>query len=102
MSKYIMKREPSHIFNIYENDLLRKHIIARILRSMELMFLLLGHTICNSSTTIKFLTTEPLNTRTRTILPAHMIEKDDKNPYYDDTITKYISRPYTLEFENLT
>src|ERR1044072_331428 len=102
MSKYIMKRELSHIFNIYENNLLRKHIIARRLGSMELMFLLLGHTICNSSATVKFLTTEPPNTRTRTILPAHMIEEDDENPYYDDTITKYILRLHIPEFENLT
>jgi len=102
MSKYIMKREPSHIFNIYENDLLRKHIVVQRLRSMELMFLLLEHTICNSFAIVKFLTTEPLNTRTCTILPAYMIEEDDKNPYYDNTITKYMSRPHTPEFENLT
>src|ERR1043165_1321839 len=101
MSKYIMKRELSHIFNIYENDLLRKHIIARRLGSIELMFLLLGHTICNSSATVKFLTTESPNTQTCTILPTHMIEEDDKNPYYDDTITKYMSCPYIPEFENL-
>ncbi|GET00458.1 AAA family ATPase [Rhizophagus clarus] len=32
--------------------------------SMELMFLLLGHEICNSSATVKFLTTDPPTTRT--------------------------------------
>jgi hypothetical protein len=97
-----MKRELSHIFNIYENYLLRKHIIAQRLGSMELMFLLLGHTICNSFATVKFLTTKPPNTRTHIILSTYMIEEDNENPYYDDTITKYMSRPHTSEFENLT
>ena len=59
MVKYIAKTEPSHIFNIYEKDKLREHIIARRLGSMKLMFLLLGHQICNSLITVKFLTTEP-------------------------------------------
>jgi len=102
MMKYITKREPSHIFNISENDLLREHIIARRLGYMELMFLLLGHQICNSSATVKFLTTEPPPTRTSTILPIYMIEEDDENPYYDDTIMKYMSRPHHPEFNNLT
>ena len=60
MSKYIAKREPSHVFNIRENDLFKEHVIARRLRSMELMFLLLGHSICNSSSTVKFITIDPL------------------------------------------
>jgi len=102
ISKYMVKTEPSHIFNIYENDLLRQHIIARRLGSMELMFLLLGHPICNSSANVQFLTTEPPPTRTRVILPAYMIDENDENPYYDDTITKYMSRPHFPEFENLT
>ncbi len=102
LSKYVVKREPSHVFNIYENDSLREHIIARRLGSMELMFLLLGHTICNSSATVKFLTTDPPTTRTRTVLPAHLIEEDDENPFYDDTIMKYMSRPHFPEFDNLT
>ena len=92
LSKYVVKREPSHIFNIYKNDSLREHIITRRLESMELIFLLLDHTICNSSTTVKFLTTDPPTTRTRTVLPAHLIEEDDENPFYDDTVMKYMSR----------
>jgi len=100
--KYITKREPSHIFNIYENDLLREHIIARRLSSMELMFLLLGHQICNSSATVKFLTTESPPTRPSTIFPIYMIDDDDENPYYDDTIMKYMLRPRTPEFDNIT
>ncbi|CAB4412311.1 unnamed protein product [Rhizophagus irregularis] len=102
MIKYIAKKEPSHVFNIQENNLLREHIIARRLGSMELMFLLLGHQICNSSATVKFLTTEPPQTRNRTIIPIYMIEEDDENPYYDDNIMKYMSRPHLPEFNNLT
>ncbi|RHZ81307.1 hypothetical protein Glove_122g28 [Diversispora epigaea] len=100
--KYITKREPSHIFNIQENDTLREHIIARRLGSMELMFLLLGHQICNSSITVKFLTTEPPTLRTCAILPIYMINETDENPYYDDTIIKYFYRPHLPEFNNLT
>jgi hypothetical protein len=31
-----------------------------------------------------------------------MIDDDDDNPYYDDTIMKYMSRPHLTEFDNLT
>ena len=31
-----------------------------------------------------------------------MIEDDNDNPYYDDAIMKYLSRPHIIEFENLT
>ena len=102
MAKYIAKQEPSHIFNIHEHDKLREHVIARRLGSMELMFLLLGHTICNSSATVNFLNTEPPTIRTRSILPIYMIDENDENPYYDDTIMKYMARPHLPEFENLT
>ncbi|CAG8814379.1 2748_t:CDS:2, partial [Gigaspora margarita] len=50
----------------------------------------------------KFLNTEPPLTRTRAVLPIFMIKKDDENPYYDDTIMKYMSRPYDPDFKNLT
>ncbi len=66
------------------------------------MFLLLGYTICNSSTTVKFLTTKPSSIRTCVVLPIYMIDDDDENPYYDDAITKYMSHPSFFEFENLT
>src|SRR4051794_34592632 len=102
MVKYIAKRESSHVFNIHENDLLREHVIARCLGSMELMFLLLGHSICNSSVTVKFITTELPPTRSRTILPIYMLDEDEENPYYDDTIMKYLARPRNPDFENLT
>ena len=69
---------------------------------MELMFLLLGHSICDSSATVKYMTTEPPTTRARVILPIYMLEEDDDNLYYDDTIMKYMSRPHSPEFETLT
>ena len=77
MIKYILKREPSHVFNIHEGDILREHVLARRLGSMELMFLLLGHQICTSSATVKFLITEPSATRTYTILLAYIIYDND-------------------------
>ncbi len=92
--KYVVKRKLSHIFNIHDSDILREHVIAWRLGSIEFMFLFLGHQICTSSATVKFLTTEPSSTRTYTILPSYMIHKDDENSYYDDTITKYMSRSY--------
>lgn len=99
MMKYITKREPAYMFNIKENDLLREHIIARRLGSMELMFLLLGHMICNSSAAVKFITTEPPLIRTHAVLPIYMLEEEDENPYFDDTITKYMSRPTHLNLK---
>ncbi|RHZ45957.1 hypothetical protein Glove_641g5 [Diversispora epigaea] len=66
------------------------------------MFLLLGHTICNSSATVNFLNTEPPTIRTRSILPIYIIDENDENLYYDDTIMKYMAQPHLPEFENLT
>ncbi|CAG8786816.1 10579_t:CDS:2 [Cetraspora pellucida] len=51
---------------------------------------------------VKYLTTDPPPIRTRSILPIHMIDENDENPYYDDTIIKYMHRPCIPEFENLT
>jgi len=63
---------------------------------MKLMFLLLEHQICSSSTTVKFFTTKPSSIRTYTVLLSYMINENDNNPYYDDTITKYFSKPISL------
>ncbi|RHZ86267.1 hypothetical protein Glove_53g75 [Diversispora epigaea] len=52
--------------------------------------------------TVKFLSTKPPTIRTRAILPIYMIDENDENPYYDDTIMKYMLRPLLLEFDNLT
>ncbi|CAG8500526.1 12473_t:CDS:2 [Gigaspora rosea] len=51
---------------------------------------------------LKFLTTKPPLTRSHAVLPVFIIEEDDENPYYDDTIMKYMFRPYNPNFENLT
>jgi hypothetical protein len=52
MVKYISKPEPSHVFNVYEGDRFQQHIVVRRLGTMEVMFLTLGETICNSSTSV--------------------------------------------------
>ncbi|CAG8805574.1 5343_t:CDS:2, partial [Gigaspora margarita] len=54
------------------------------------------------SPTVKFLTTEPPPTRSRSVLLAYMIDENNENPYYNDTIMKYMHRPLNPEFENLT
>ena len=96
MIKYVIKTELSHVFNIHDGDILREHIIAWRLGLIELIFLLLGYQISTSSFTVKFLTTEPSDTRTYTIFLSYIIHKDDENPYFDDAITKYFSRPHFL------
>ena len=42
LTKYVVKPEPTHIFNVTDGDKYRKHIIAGRLGSIECMFLLLG------------------------------------------------------------
>jgi len=59
LTKYIAKSEPTHVFNIKEGDKFKEHVVACKLGSMELMFLILGETICNSSCTVTYLTTDP-------------------------------------------
>ena len=38
MTKYMVKREPTHIFNIKDGDKYRQHVQGRRLGAMELMF----------------------------------------------------------------
>ncbi|CAG8838135.1 38573_t:CDS:2, partial [Gigaspora margarita] len=45
---------------------------------------------------------QKLYNKTRSVLPVHMIDENDENPYYNDTIMKYIHRLRIPEFENLT
>jgi len=66
------------------------------------MFLLLGETICNSSTTVKYLSTEMPDTCSRAICPISLINNDDDNPYWSDTIDKYFARPTDPIFDELT
>src|SRR6266542_1140975 len=90
LSKYVVKSEPSHVFNISEGDKYREHVVARCLSSMECMFLLLGEPICNSSVQVKYLPTEPPTTRSRAIRPLSTISDNDDDPYWKDAIEKYL------------
>ncbi|GES75098.1 Pif1-like helicase domain-containing protein [Rhizophagus clarus] len=102
LSKYISKSEPCHIFNVKEGDKFREHIIARRLGSMELLFLILGETICNSSCTVSYLTTDPPTSRQKAIRPVYLINEEEDDPYWKDHIEKYFNRPFEEEFNNLT
>ncbi|CAJ0908476.1 3669_t:CDS:2 [Entrophospora sp. SA101] len=100
--KYVTKSEPSHIFNIREGDKYREHVQARRLGSMELMFLLLGKTICDSSNSVEFLTTDPPTMRNKAIKPINYLLNDEESPYWNDHIEKYFARPNHEEFNELT
>jgi len=102
LTKYIAKSEPSHVFNIKEGDKFREHVIARRLGSMELMFLILGETICNSSCAVTYLITDPPTSRQKAIRPIYLINENDDDPYWKNYIEKYFDRPEEEEFTNLT
>ena len=69
---------------------------------MELIFLLLGEKICNSSIQVLYLITEPPSTRSKAIMPLSMIDPDDEDPYWTDRIEKYFARPNDETFNNIT
>lgn len=102
LMKYIAKSEPSHVFNIKEGDKFREHVVARRLGAMELMFLILGETICNSSCAVTYLPTDPPTSRQKAIRPISLINEDDDDPYWKNHIEKYFNRPEEEEFTNLT
>jgi hypothetical protein len=102
LSKYISKSEPIHVFNIQEGDKFREHVIARRLGSMELIFLILGEIICNSSCAVDYLTTDPPTSRQKAIRPIYLINSNDNDPYWKDHIEKYFNRPLGNEFNDLT
>jgi len=102
LTKYVVKPEPTHVFNVADGDKYREHVIARRLGSMECMFLLLGEKICNSSITVKYLTTEMPDMRSRAIRPICLIDDNDNNPYWDDSIDKYFARPLNPLFQQIT
>jgi len=101
MTKYISKTEPSHIFNINDSNHFYRHILGRRLGAMEVIFLITGETICNSSATVNYLPTEPPDLRSKSILPVRQLLESPDNPYYADAIEKYFQRPYGQEFDNL-
>ncbi|GBC10072.1 hypothetical protein RclHR1_09310007 [Rhizophagus clarus] len=102
LTKYVVKSEPSYVFNISEGDKYHEYIVARRLSSMECMYLLLGEAICTSSVQVKYLPTEPPTTQSRAIRLISTIMDDDDDPYWKDTIEKYFARPHTEEFNNIT
>ncbi|GES73489.1 DNA helicase Pif1, ATP-dependent [Rhizophagus clarus] len=94
-------REPTHIFNIQEDDKYRQHIQGRRLGTMELMFLILGETICNSSVKVQYLVTDPPSTRQKSVLPISLLKVSNETPFYPDSIEKYFNRPKNEEFDLL-
>jgi DNA replication protein DnaC len=102
INKYIAKPEPSHLFNVKEGDLYHEYVHARRLGSMELMFLLLGEKICNSSIQVLYLTTDPPSTRSKAIMPISLMDFNDDDPYWKDRIEKYFARPNNEIFNNIT
>jgi hypothetical protein len=102
MVKYISKPEPSHIFNVYDGNRFQQHVTARRLGTMEVMFLTLGEKICNSSTSVLYLTSEPPETRPKAIKPVHLLQQDNINPFWDDAILKYFARPHLPEIDNIS
>ncbi|RIA88390.1 hypothetical protein C1645_826392 [Glomus cerebriforme] len=96
-----IKAEPSHVFNI-KRDKYREHIVVRRLGSMELMFLILGESICNSSYTVNYLTTDPPNSRIKAIYPVYLINGDEDDPYWKNTIEKYFDQSDKKKFNNIT
>jgi hypothetical protein len=62
---------------------------------MEVMFLTLGETICNSSTSVIYWTIEPPESRPKAIKPVHLFLQDNNKPFWDDNIMKYFARPHT-------
>ena len=91
LSKYVVKSEPSYVFNVSEGDKYREHVVARRLSSVECMFLLLNETICNSLVQVKYLPTEPPNIRSCSIKPISIISDDDDDPYWKNAIEKYFA-----------
>ena len=91
MIKYIAKREPTHVFNIQEGDKYRQHVQGRRLGAMELMFLILGEVICNSSIKVQYLVTDPSSVRQKSILPISLLIDSDDTPFYPDSIEKYFN-----------
>ena len=102
MTKYIAKREPTHVFNIQEGDKYRQHIQGRRLGSMELIFLILGECICDSSVRVQYLITDPPSTRQKAILPISLLINSNDTPFWPDSIEKYFKRPRYEELESLS
>ncbi|CAG8792713.1 7661_t:CDS:1, partial [Racocetra fulgida] len=102
MTKYIMKPERSELFELSEHNAYRSHVLARRLGTIELTILLLGYSICQSSIAVQYLPSLPPNIKTRSVKPIYLLNDDNSNPYWDDAIDKYFSRPNDPIFHNIT
>jgi hypothetical protein len=102
ITKYITKPEPIGAFDLEEHDVYRKHIMARRIASLEIMILLLGYKLCRSSIAVNYLPSLPPLSRSKSIKPVHLILEDEENPYWDDAIEKYLKRPQSDIFHNIT
>ncbi len=101
VTKYMTKSEPSHIFNITDNNKFREYIIARRLDAMKTMFFILDEPICNFSIQIKYLNTDPSNIRLKAVLLIYLLINEDDDPYFKDFIEKYMSRPIDPIFNQI-
>src|SRR2546430_1809906 len=103
MTKYVTKSEPTEYFDIHEADAIRKHVLARRLGSMELMILLLGYSICQSSIAVEFLPSIPSEVRNKSVKPPYLLQQEEQlSPYWDDAIDKYFDRPTEDIFDDIT
>ncbi|CAB4375482.1 unnamed protein product [Rhizophagus irregularis] len=82
----------------YSNNLIIDESITTTLPT----FIRTGETICNSSNTVTYLTTEPPTSRQKAIRPISLISEEDDDPYWKNHIEKYFDRPEEEEFINLT
>ncbi len=101
--KYVSKAEPSELFDLYEHDAIKSHVLGRRLGSMELMLLLLGKTVCRCSIAVEYLPTLPSSERIRSIKPIHIIQEEENvDPYWSDAVDKYFERPLDPIFDEIT
>jgi DNA replication protein DnaC len=101
--KYASKAEPSELFDLFEPDAMKSHILGRRLGSMELMILLLGKPVCRSSIAVDYLPSLPSSERIRSIKPVYIIqEQENIDPYWSDAIDKYFERPLDPIFDEIT
>jgi len=101
--KYVSKAEPSELFELYEHDAMKTHVLGRRLGSMELMLLLLSKSVCRCSIAVDYLPSLPSSERTRSIKPAYIIqEQEDVDPYWSDAVDKYFERPLDPIFDEIS
>ncbi|GET55930.1 putative replicase/helicase/endonuclease [Rhizophagus irregularis DAOM 181602=DAOM 197198] len=103
MTKYVIKSELTEYFDLFEANAYRKHTLARRFGSMELMILLLGYSICQSSIAVEFLPSIPSEVRNKSVKPPYLLQQGEQlSPYWDDAIDKYFDHPSDNIFNNLT